>query len=64
MLPIQAWLNAMNIEAGLPARPRAAGWTAAGAHGLRRRVGRGLIALGQVVAGREGIAAHSVSVGR
>ena len=53
MLPLEPWLAAMNIESNLPGRPpRAAADN--GTHlGLRRTVGRGLIALGLALAGNE-----------
>jgi hypothetical protein len=62
MLPVQPWLAAMNIESTLPSRgsPRAQ----AGTHsGLRRAMGRGLIALGVALAGTDK-AGRSVSVAR
>jgi hypothetical protein len=54
MLPLQPWLAAMAIEANLPPRPARyrAERTADG--GLRALVGRGLIGLGNFVAGIDG----------
>ena len=62
MLPLEPWLAAMNIESHLPARPPQPSHTTSG-HGLRRVVGRGLIALGVALGGAEG-AGRTVSVGR
>lgn len=62
MLPIEAWLNAMTIESGLPRRPPYLRHPAAG-RGLRRAVGRRLIALGQALAGSEAVVTRTVSVG-
>jgi hypothetical protein len=63
MLPLEPWLAAMNIEAQLPTRPaRSRHSTANGQNGLRRTVGRGLIALGVALAGAE--TGRPVSVGR
>lgn len=53
MLPIHTWLGAMTLESGLPPRPPRTAPSNAWARGLRRAVGRGLIALGQALAGPE-----------
>ena len=63
MLPIEPWFNAMTIESGLPARPPNQVQSTAAGRGLRRVVGRGLIALGQALAGSS-LSSRTVSVGR
>jgi hypothetical protein len=63
MLPVDTWLSAMTLESGLPPRPARVGHSHAWARGLRRAVGRGLIALGQALAGPEGVGSRTVSVG-
>jgi hypothetical protein len=63
MLPIDTWLSAMTLESGLPPRPQRTTHSNARTRGLRRTVGRGLIALGQALAGPEGVASRTVSVG-
>ena len=64
MLPLEPWLAAMNIESHLPARPpQPSHSTPSGYAGLRRVVGRGLIALGVALAGTDGTN-RQVSVGR
>ncbi len=62
MLPIETWLGAMTLESGLPPRPPRTPHSNAWARGLRRTVGRGLIALGQALAGPESTASRTVSV--
>ena len=66
MLPLMTWLAAMNLESTLPPRPPRPRATAAipGARLVRRTIGRGLIALGQTLAGAEAIGTRTVSVGR
>jgi hypothetical protein len=63
MLPINIWLAAMTLESGLPPRPPRAAHSNAWARGLRLAVGRGLIALGQALAGPDAIGTRTVSVG-
>lgn len=63
MLPIEPWFNAMTLEAGLPPRPPNNAQPA-GSRGLRRALGRGLIALGRALAGPEAIGNRTVSLGR
>ena len=54
MLPLEPWLAAMNIESQLPQRPPQPSHTTKSGYGsLRRVAGRGLIALGVALAGRE-----------
>lgn len=63
MLPIYTWLGAMTLESGLPPRPPRAAHSNAWARGLRRTLGRGLIAIGLALAGPEGVGSRTVSVG-
>jgi hypothetical protein len=63
MLPVQPWLAAMNIESTLPNRPPHSGVQAGPHSGVRRIVGRGLIALGVALAGTEQTG-RTVSVAR
>lgn len=64
MLPIDTWLGAMTLESGRPPRPPRVGHSNTWARGVRRTMGRGLIALGQALAGPDRIGSRSVSVGR
>jgi hypothetical protein len=63
MLPIDTWFSAMTLESGLPPRPPRTTHSNGWARGLRRTVGRGLIALGSALAGPEGVGSRTVSVG-
>ena len=51
MLPVASWLQAMNTEATLPQRTMQTMPAARVHSGLRRAVGRGLIAVGVALAG-------------
>jgi len=64
MLPIEPWLNAMNLESGLAPRPRPVNHSPSVARSVRRVVGRGLIAVGQALAGQEAMSGRQISVGR
>lgn len=63
MLPIESWYGAMTVESGLPPRPPRVAHSNGSARGVRRTIGRGLIALGLALAGPDAVGSRTVSAG-